>query len=462
MALGSDDYALSRVPRTERYGFWPVLLQWVGNSGSLSQFVLGATIGLSLGFWQAAAAFTLGAVLLEIVIFFVGYAGQREGLSMVMLTRFTGFGRNGSALVSLVIAISLIGWFGVQNGIFGNSMNALLGGPVWMWCIVSGVVLTALVMYGFKGMLWISRVAVPLFFGLIGYTIITTLSQHSLSELIALPPPEDELTIASAATIIAGGFMTGAIIAPDMTRYNTKGWHVAVQSGTSLVISEYLVGLTGVLLGHLVGTADVTSIVLGTSGAIGLIIVVLATMKINDNNLYSGSLGIVSFAETVFGVRIHRGAVTVVFGVLGTLLSAIGFLDHFKDFLSLLGVAIPPIGGIIVAEYYLVRRQTRELERTRAAETLPEKVAGWVPGTIVVWLVAFGIGWITQRFGIGIPVINSLIAAMVLYLIASKSGLISTTGLVGLRPSAEARGTDTIAEDELATTDHTRKEAFGD
>lgn len=438
MAVGSDDYALSRVPRSERYGFVPVLLQWVGNSGSLSQFVLGATIGLSLGFWQAAAAFTLGAVLLEIVICFVGVAGQREGLSMVMLTRFTGFGRNGSALVSLVIAISLIGWFGVQNGIFGNSMNALMGGPVWMWCVVSGVVLTALVTYGFKGMLWISRVAVPLFFGLIGYTIISTLSQHSLRELIALPPPESELTIASAATIIAGGFMTGAIIAPDMTRYNTKGWHVAVQSGTSLVISEYVVGLVGVLLGHLVGTSDVTNIVLGTSGAIGLIIVVLATMKINDNNLYSGSLGIVSFAETVFGVRIHRGLVTVMFGILGTLLSAIGFLDYFTGFLSLLGVAIPPIGGIIVAEYYLVRRQTQDLARTRAAEELPKTVAGWVPGTLVVWLVAFGIGWVTQRYAIGIPVINSLLGSMLLYVLASKVGLIRATGMVPLRPAARA------------------------
>ncbi|APX31776.1 allantoin permease [Brachybacterium sp. P6-10-X1] len=450
--VGHDDFALSRVPRSERYGFVSVLLQWVGNSGSLSQFMLGAAIGLSLGFWQAAAAFTLGAVLLEIVIFFVGFAGQREGLSMVMLTRFTGFGRNGSALVSLVIAISLIGWFGVQNGIFGTSMNELVGGPVWMWCVISGVVLTALVIYGFKGMLWISRIAVPLFFGLIAYTVITTLSQHSLAELIAIPPPENELTIASAATIIAGGFMTGAIIAPDMTRFNSKGWHVAVQSGTSLVISEYLVGLTGVLLGHLVGTSDVTSIVLGTSGAVGLIIIVLATMKINDNNLYSGSLGIVNFAETVFGVRIHRGAVTIAFGILGTLLSAIGFLDYFTSFLSLLGVAIPPIGGIIVAEYYIVRRQTKALDETRASETLPRTIAGWVPGTLVVWLLAFGVGWVTQYFALGIPVINSLVTAMLLYLIASRAGLITSTGAVNMRPEHQSATTEDANDDAPTTT----------
>lgn len=437
-AIGSDDYALSRVPRSARYGFGPVLMQWVGNSGSLSQFVLGATIGMGLGFWQAALAFTLGAVLLEIAIFFVGWAGQREGLATVMLTRFTGFGSKGSALVSLVISISLIGWFGVQNGIFGNSMQAMVGGPVWLWCIASGVVLTALVLYGFKGMLWVSRIAVPLFFGLIGYTVISSLSKYSLTELVSIPPPGPAMTVSSAATIIAGGFMTGAIIAPDMTRFNSKGWHVAVQSGTSLVISEYLVGLTGVVLGHLVGTSDVTGIVLGTSGVGGLIIVVLATMKINDNNLYSGSLGITNFIETVFGKRVHRGLITVIFGILGTALSAIGFLDHFKEFLSLLGVAIPPVGGIIVAEYYIVRRMTRGLDETREAETLPPSPVGWVPGTLAVWAIAFGVGWLTQRTELGIPVINSLLTGLILYVIAAKVGLIRVSAS-GETAKAEVR-----------------------
>jgi purine-cytosine permease-like protein len=182
--IGSDDYALSRVPGSARYGFGPMLLQWLARSGSLSQFVLGATLGA---------------------------AGRREGLNTTLLARFAGFGRNGTALVSLVIGIGLVGWFGVQNG------------------------------------------------------------------------------------------------------------------------------------------SDVTHIVIGTSGFAGLIIVVPATAKINDWNLYGSSLGVVNFTQAVFGKRLHRGLVTVVIGVLGTVLSAIGFLDHFKDFLSLLGVAIPPVGGIIVA-----------------------------------------------------------------------------------------------------------------
>lgn len=423
--IGNDDHSLRRVPRSARYGFGSMLLQWLGQSGSLSQFVLGATLGVGMGFWEAFLAFTLGAVTLEVVIFFIGWAGQREGLTMTMLTRFAGFGRNGSALVSLIIAVSMVGWFGVQNGIFGNSMRDLVGGPVWLWCVLSGLVLTALVIYGFKYMMWLARIAVPLFFVLVGYSVISTLSNHSIGELVDKAPSGASLSIPAAATIVAGGFMTGAVVAPDMTRYNTKGWHVLTQSSCSMIVSEYLVGMTGVLLGRLMGTSDVADIVLSTSGALGLIIVILSTAKINDWNLYGASLGVVNFVHTVFGKRWHRASVTLVIGIAGTVLSALGFLDHFKSFLSVLGVAIPPVGGIIVAEYWVARRMRGVLDETRPLERMPASVPKWVPITLVVWAAAFCVGFFVDA---GIPALNSLLTAFVLYVVVAFAGWVRPVG----------------------------------
>lgn len=443
MKLGNDDYALSRVPRSRRYGFGSMLMQWLAQSGSLSQFVLGATLGVGMRFWDAFWAFTLGAVILEVVIFAIGAAGQREGLSMTMLTRFAGFGRNGSALVSLVIGISLVGWFGVQNGIFGSSMSRLAGGPPWLWCVVAGIVLTLLVMYGFTIMIWVARIAVPLFFGLVAWSVGTELSHHSLSELVNAAPTGAHISIPAAATIIAGGYMTGAITAPDMTRYNRRPWHVLLQSSCSMILSEYVVGMTGVMLGHAAGSSDVTDIVLSTSGVAGLVIVVLATMKINDWNLYGSSLGVVNFAGTVFGKRLHRGAVTVVIGVAGTVLSAVGFLDHFKDFLSLLGVAIPPIGGIIVAEYWIARRRRGVLDATRPAARLPDRVPTWIPGSLAVWLTAFCVGKFVDW---GIPALNSLITAMVLYVALAFAGLMRATGSAEMETSAPSAAPPAEAE----------------
>ncbi|MER8087697.1 cytosine permease [Streptomyces sp. NPDC087532] len=427
--IGSDDYALSRVPRDKRFGFWSMLLQWLAQSGSISQFTLGATIGVGMTFGNAFLAFTLGAVILEIVIFAIGLAGMREGLATPMLTRWVGFGRNGSALVSFVIAVSLVGWFGVQNTIFGNSVSALVGGPSWMWCVLAGIAITALVIFGFKYMAVFAKIVTPLFFAMVAWSIVSTLKDHSISDLIHSPAPGQTIPLAVAATAIAGGFMTGAIVAPEMTRYNSKGSHVFLQSASSMILSEYIVGMTGVLLGHLVKSNEVSHIVLSTSGAFGVIVVLMSTAKINDWNLYGSSLGVVNFFQVVFGKRIHRGAVTIVLGIAGTVLSAVGIMTHFTEFLSILGVAIPPIGGIIVAEYWVVKRMRKPLDDTRESETLPTSSPTWVPMSIVIWIAAFCVGKFYEG---GIPALNSLATAFVLYSVLGLLGWVRPYGTSAL------------------------------
>ncbi|MEE1842519.1 cytosine permease [Streptomyces sp. NPDC007076] len=424
-AIGSDDYALSRVPRDKRFGFWSMLLQWLAQSGSISQFTLGATIGVGMTFGDAFLAFTLGAVILEIVIFAIGLAGMREGLATPMLTRWVGFGRNGSALVSFVIAVSLVGWFGVQNTIFGNSVSALVGGPSWMWCVLAGIAITALVIFGFKYMAVFAKIVTPLFFAMVAWSIVSTLKDHSLSELIHSPPPGQTIPLAVAATAIAGGYMTGAIVSPEMTRYNRKGSHVFLQSASSMILSEYIVGLTGVLLGHLVKSSEVSHIVLSTSGAFGVIVVLMSTAKINDWNLYGSSLGVVNFFQVVFGKRLHRGAVTIALGIAGTVLSAVGIMTHFTEFLSVLGVAIPPIGGIIVAEYWVVKRMRKPLDETRESETLPRTSPTWVPMSIAIWIAAFCVG---KFYDGGIPALNSLATAFILYSVLGLLGWVKPYG----------------------------------
>ncbi|SED79196.1 cytosine permease [Streptomyces sp. 2131.1] len=432
-SIGSDDYSLSRVPRDQRFGFWSMLLQWLAQSGSISQFTLGATIGVGMTFGDAFLAFTLGAVILEVVIFAIGLAGMREGLATPMLTRWVGFGRNGSALVSFVIAVSLVGWFGVQNKIFGDSVSALVGGPAWIWCVLAGIAITALVIFGFKYMANFAKIVTPLFFAMVAFSVIRTLNDHSFGDLVHSPPPGDTIPLAVAATAIAGGYMTGAIVSPEMTRYNRKGSHVFLQSASSMILSEYIVGLTGVLLGHLVKSNEVSHIVLSTSGAFGVLVVLMSTAKINDWNLYGSSLGVVNFFQVVFGKRVHRGAVTIVLGIAGTVLSAVGIMSHFTEFLTILGVAIPPIGGIIVAEYWVVKRMRKPLDETREAQTLPAHSPTWVPMSIAIWIAAFCVG---KFYDGGIPALNSLATAFVLY---------SALGLLGwIKPY----GTSVLADEQ--------------
>jgi cytosine permease len=426
--LGADDYALERVPAQARYPWWTVAVQRFGQLSDLTVFLLGATLGAGMSFWGAFWSLTLGSVILELVAIFAGIAGVREGLSTSVLARWTGFGRSGSALIGLVVATSLIGWFGIQNAIFAEGLHALVDGvPVWLWSIVTGLVVTALVVFGFRWMAWIAYVTVPAFLLLAGWSIVGELSEHSLGDLLGTAGFGEPMSIATGATIVAGSYIAGAVLTPDMTRFNRTSGDVVKQTVVSITLGQYVLGLVGVVLAYAIRSADVVTIFAATSGTVGIIILVSATVKINDWNLYSSSLGFVNTLSAVFGLRVNRVVATIAIGVLGTVLSALGILDRFADFLTVLGVALPPIAGIMVAEYFLVRRWRPALDASREQGRLPDAEPGWVPATLVIWVGAAVLGYWTEQVQFGIPALNSLVVAGLLYLVAGKAGLVRGT-----------------------------------
>jgi cytosine permease len=425
--VGVDDYALTRVPVAARYSWWTVAVQRFGQVSALSQFLLGSTLGFGMGFWDAFLAFTFGAVILELVSIGVGIIGCREGMQTSMLTRWTGFGHGGSAVVGVAIGISLIGWFGIQSGVSAEGLVSLIGVlPLWVWSLLFGLAVTFIVLWGFASMKWVAYLTVPSFIVLVAWSIGSELLRHDLGTLVASAPAGPSLSLLEGTTLVAGGFIVGAVITPDLTRFNRTSADVVKQTVVGFTLGEYMIGLSGVLLALAIRSDDIITIVTSSVGWVGTLVIILGTLKINDWNLYSSGLGVVNFVGTVFGKHVNRAVVTLVLGVVGSVLAAGGILDTFIGFLTVLGVAFPPIAGIMVAEYFVVKQWRPELERSRAAGGVPETAPTWVPATLVIWVVAALIGY----FGAwGLPSINSLVAAFVLYVVAGKLGMVRGVGV---------------------------------
>ncbi|WP_219414503.1 purine-cytosine permease family protein [Pseudonocardia nigra] len=427
-----DDYALARVPAAARYHWFSVAIQRFGMLSSLASFLIGATLGFGMGFWDAVLAITFGAVILEVVTIFTGIAGQREGLSTSVLARWTGFGTSGSAVIGLAISVSAIGWFGIQNEVSAQGLAALLGVlPVWGWALLFGMAVTAIVVFGFASMAWTAYITVPAFLLLAGWSIVAELARHDIGDLLTAEPAGPSLSLLQGTTIVAGGFIVGAVITPDMSRFNRSTGDVIKQTVVGITLGEYVIGLIGVLLALALKTNDVVAIVTSTSGFLGTLVIVAATLKINDWNLYGASLGIVNFLDRVFGRRVNRAAVTFVAGAAGSVLGAVGILGGFTGFLQLLGVLFPPIAGIMVAEYFLVRRWRPALDEARAHGVLPASAPVWVPATLVIWFVAAVVGGLVAW---GLPSINSLVVAFALYVGAGRLGLVRGVGTAPTHP----------------------------
>ncbi|MEI7180117.1 cytosine permease [Pectobacterium carotovorum] len=413
-----DDYPVSRVPLSVRLPFLNVALVHIGMLTALDQFMLGAVLGHSMTLGQAFLAIFIGSAIFGVVTIGLGYAGMKEGMSGSLLARWCGFGRIGSVLIGLVIAVSLIGWFGVQNAVFAKALNFAMADKLGFgWsAALSGIALTLLVAFGFRALRFTAKIAVPMFVIVVGYISIMTLSGHNIAELIASAPNGEAISISAGATMVVGGCIVASLITPDMTRYSQKGKHVFWMTMLSIIVGEFMVNGLAIIIARALNTADVVTIMSQAAGGIGLIAVIFSTLRVNDINLYSSSLGIANAIEGVTGKKLRYVSITLVIGLIGTLLSVAGILDRFIDFLTLLGVLFPPIIGVMLVDYYILRTHKTLLETSRAEGQLPDSaqtpLIGWpaIIASTVGAIVGLAFEW-------GVPAFNSLLAASLLYLV---------------------------------------------
>lgn len=415
---GSDDQALSRVPDQARHPWLSVATQRFGQTTALSQLLLGATLGFGMTFWDAFLALTIGALLLNAVAITVGVIGQREGLSTAILSRWTGFGHAGSAMLGLIIALSCTGWFGVQTGLAGAMLAGVAGVlPAPVWSLLFGIVITVVAAYGVRWMAWTSYVAVPAFLLLLLYLVLSNV--NDVGATFSSPPVGSSIGMLTAITLVTGSFIVGAVISPDLTRFHRDERDVVKQTVLGITAGEWVIGLAGVVLAHGLGTTDVVGVISASGGWVGALIVITAVLKINDWYLRSASLGLVNFFDAVFALRISRTQVTVIVGCAGSVLAAAGIAHQFSHFLALLGVVFPPVTGIMVAEYFVVRRWRNEIISTRPH--VPRSAPSWVPATVLIWPASTVLG---EVLPFGQASVNSLVLAFALYVCAGRLDLL--------------------------------------
>jgi len=414
-----DDFAVERVPPAARRPLRDVLWVQLGIVTAMSQFVLGAALGYGMSFWKAFWALFLGSALLVLVGVGIGVAGAREGLPTGVLARWSGFGKYGSSLISLVVVVGCTAWFGVQNSIFADAVDRATRGLLSpaLASVLTGLLLTAIAVFGFR---WIARTAsftVPAFAVLVAYGAWRVLAARPLVELVRMPAPGPELSLVTGATMVAGGYMLGAILSADIARFCRSARDVFWVTLAGQLVGQFGIGLAAVLLAHAASTRDVVRITFNVAGWLGVAVACLATVKLNDVNLYSSSLHLTNLIEAAFRYRVNRGVLTLALGAVGTLFSVLGVLDHIVRFLLILGVAVPPVGGVMLADYFLLRRDRQELAATRGKGSLPASCEWLNPVAILAWLGGSLAGYALPG---GIASLNSILVSGLLYLVGMK------------------------------------------
>lgn len=415
------DYEREPVPQEKRKGWGRLSLVWLGGIIALSATALGGALGGGMAFNEAVIASFIGCFLLAILSALCGVVGAKTGLSTPIVSMFA-LGRYGSYAVSIIIAIALFGWFGVQLDLFGSSLHYVIqevfGASVHpkILIVIGGVLMTTTAFVGYKAIEKLSIISVPLLGLLLVASVVKVLEEKSLSEVLDAPLSGDPLTIGVSVSLIIGSLATGAIIGPDISRYARSTKDAVISSFVGFFGGFSIVLILAAILAKATTQVDIVAIMLGLGwGTAGMLILILAQWTTNDNNLYSSALG---FA--VVFKKVPKYALTIVAGIIGTVLAVAGIYDNFIPFLIFLSALIPPIGGVYAGNYLLNREKFsyENLGNVKNADSVG--IAIWMIATLVAFATTpsptgFGLFTLTGASGF-----DAFLVAFVLQLIASK------------------------------------------
>ena len=152
------------------------------------------------------------------------------------------------------------------------------------------------------------------------------------------------------ATFAVSGTMTG-----DIVRYTRTGNQALGVTAVAFLFSNAPFMVIGALISATIDNPDVVYFFDQKSLAVLVPLVILAILSnwsTCDACLYNAAMG---FTNSIPGFNWRRAAI---FGsIIGLIAAATGFISDIVVWLITIGLLVPPIGGAIMADYYVMRRE---------------------------------------------------------------------------------------------------------
>lgn len=349
-----DDFPLSEVPATARKGLFSTSIMLFGFTFFTATMFAGGRIGMAFDFTTLLWAAVIGNLLLGLYAAALGLIACRSGLNSVLMGRIC-FGEVGSKLSDVILGFTQIGWYAWGTATIALVLVKILELPEsltvpLMVLFGLGFCITAFV--GYKGLDLLSRFAVPAMLALLLCSLwIATREVGGLDALMAIEPSES-MSLSMAITMVFGTFVSGATQATNWTRFARSGRVAVFASLIGFFIGNGLMIIAGAYGAIVYQQPDVVEVLVlqGLSMA-AVVMLFLNLWTTQDNTIYNFAAAGCNLLRTG-----RRRLVTIGGAAIGTLLAIGGMSDMLVPFLIVLGSIIPPIGGVIMADYFYAHR----------------------------------------------------------------------------------------------------------
>jgi NCS1 family nucleobase:cation symporter-1 len=397
-----------------------LFLIFVGANVVATTFQVGASLAGSFAIGAMLAIIALGSVAGAVLVAALAPLGSRLRVPSVIAAR-PALGVSGAGIVAVVLYVSNFAWIALNNVIAASACAR--AARVWLgpafsaetpWAIGLGLLATAVVWRGPGAVARADRVAVPLMLAVA--VLLTIACVRHVADATALP--HMAMNPARAFDVVIGYQVSWILMFADFSRYTRSARGSAVAVFTALAATSIWIMPLGAVAARTAGDIDPGAMLDGVGlGAAGALLLALATVTTNFVNIYMSSLAWKSLTP-----RASDAAVVWSIGGVGTALSALPgvWLEQYTSFMVILGGILVPIGGLLIAHYYLrpARIDNRLIDEMYDAQG---PFRGVSTGGIIAWAIGAIVYFVAARTDIG-GTAPSLVTSMVVYaLIAPRA-----------------------------------------
>jgi cytosine permease len=270
---------------------------------------------------------------------------------------------------------------------------------IWIPVIISGILFTTSAYFGIKALTIVSLVAVPAIAIGGGFSALKVFCDNpdAWNTLKNFTPAGDSaLTLSAAVALTIGSFISGGTCTPDFVRF-AKDRKIAVSTtAIAFFIGNSLMFLFGAVGGMFYKTNDISNVLVAQGLLIpGIIVLTFNIWTTNDNALYTSGLGLANITG------FPKKYLVLICGTLGTIF-AVTLYNNFCGYLNILNTFIPPVGAVLMADFFVVRR--KNIKNNAVPGNGKPAILAWTIGTLVANFVK-----------IGFTAINGMIVAFIFY-----------------------------------------------
>jgi NCS1 family nucleobase:cation symporter-1 len=381
---------LAPIPLNKRtWGTYNYAALWVAMSVCIPTYMLASgLIAGGMSWWQAIGTILLGNLIVLIPMLLNAHAGAKYGIPFPVFVR-ASFGVKGANIPAVLRALVACGWFGIQTWIGGGAIYSMLRilwpatadwpGGAWVCFFAFWLINMAVIWRGIETIKFLEGIGAP-FMLCIGLLLLFWITGKAGGLGPVLSAPSKFQTTADfmkffvpSLTGMVGFWATVALNIPDFTRYAKSQKAQAVGQALGLPAAMTLYSFIGVAVTSasvvLFGEAIWDPVALlgrfhqPLVASIALIALLIATLNTNvAANVVSPSNDFSNLNPKLISFR-TGGMIT---GVAGILMMPWKLLGDFSAYIFgwLVGYSglLGPIAGVMIADYFLVRKENLVLE----------------------------------------------------------------------------------------------------